>query len=230
MKICSKCKKSLCFDSFSKRSNSRDGFNGVCKECLSSYKKSVRRDVKSRCKALPVEKMCRKCFETKPASMFYKCSSNGDGLYAKCKACSQKQVASRREANPQLFKDSRRRAYLKNETSKAYKERQSKYMWHWRMQRLYGITAEQFNSTLDRQGWSCALCGSEFVNGTNLIPQVDHDHVTGEVRGIICKRCNQGLGCLGDSIEGLERAVAYLKNPPFQTMLKEIGDGNTSQA
>jgi hypothetical protein len=45
---------------------------------------------------------------------------------------------------------------------------------------------------------------------------IDHCHETNEVRGILCSGCNTGLGHLGDNIDGLLRAVAYLKNPPFK--------------
>ncbi len=41
--------------------------------------------------------------------------------------------------------------------------------------------------------------------------KTDHDHETGEVRGLLCNRCNAGLGMFEDSLEGLQRAVVYLK-------------------
>lgn len=41
---------------------------------------------------------------------------------------------------------------------------------------------------------------------------LDHDHVTGKFRGWICARCNVGLGLLGDNIEGLQAAIAYLND------------------
>jgi hypothetical protein len=41
---------------------------------------------------------------------------------------------------------------------------------------------------------------------------VDHDHETGAIRGLLCKHCNSSLGKLGDNLEGLMRAVDYLKN------------------
>ena len=40
---------------------------------------------------------------------------------------------------------------------------------------------------------------------------IDHDHDTGEFRGWLCNNCNTGLGAMGDTIEGLERAIKYLK-------------------
>jgi hypothetical protein len=53
----------------------------------------------------------------------------------------------------------------------------------------------------------CDCCG-RFLEKT---PHLDHDHVTGKFRGWICGPCNHALGLLGDNVEGVEKAVAYLK-------------------
>lgn len=58
---------------------------------------------------------------------------------------------------------------------------------------------------LKEQGNVCKICLRE----VKLV--VDHCHNTNEVRGLLCVRCNAGLGQLGDTIEGLERALKYLK-------------------
>jgi len=42
---------------------------------------------------------------------------------------------------------------------------------------------------------------------------LDHDHKTGEIRGVICSRCNSGIGALGDNVAGIERVIEYLKKP-----------------
>lgn len=67
--------------------------------------------------------------------------------------------------------------------------------------RIRGITEDQY-AELCSQG--CAICGSL----KNL--HIDHDHETGLFRGILCSRCNNGLGFFDDNIEGLEKALAYL--------------------
>lgn len=53
----------------------------------------------------------------------------------------------------------------------------------------------------------CECCGKPCFRELNL----DHDHTNGQFRGWLCAKCNTGIGKLGDSIEGLERALAYLK-------------------
>lgn len=72
------------------------------------------------------------------------------------------------------------------------------------LKRKYGITLEQFDAMSAAQNHACAICGSQ----EPLC--VDHDHETGVIRGLLCGRCNKGIGLLGDSLEGLERAVRYL--------------------
>jgi len=70
----------------------------------------------------------------------------------------------------------------------------------------YLLTPEEFTYMVMEQGGVCAIC--------KLVPSslyVDHDHATGAVRGLLCQKCNSGIGFLGDSIEGLEKALNYLR-------------------
>lgn len=54
----------------------------------------------------------------------------------------------------------------------------------------------------------CGVCGGT-EPGRRLA--IDHDHVTGLVRGLLCRKCNAALGLLGDSVEGVEAALDYLR-------------------
>lgn len=74
-----------------------------------------------------------------------------------------------------------------------------------RRKRRYGMTNAEWNSMFESQGGKCALCREKPP------VDVDHHHGTGEVRGLLCRGCNVGLGQLGDSVEGLQRAIDYLK-------------------
>lgn len=73
----------------------------------------------------------------------------------------------------------------------------------------FGLTPAEYEAQLVRQGSVCACCGSPPAAKRRLA--VDHDHKTGRLRGLLCHRCNLGIGSLGDSIEGVERALAYLR-------------------
>jgi hypothetical protein len=86
------------------------------------------------------------------------------------------------------------------------------------IRRNYGITLDQYHDLLVAQSNGCAICGrTQEPDGRRLA--IDHCHVSGNVRGILCNNCNNGLGSFGDSIEGMQKAIDYLKNPPFQNAL-----------
>jgi len=76
-----------------------------------------------------------------------------------------------------------------------------------RLLHYYGLTLEEWHAMLISQSGRCALCCDPMKD-----PHTDHDHETGAVRGLLCSGCNTALGRLGDSIEGLERAIAYLRS------------------
>nr|DAF24803.1 MAG TPA: Recombination endonuclease VII [Crassvirales sp.] len=73
----------------------------------------------------------------------------------------------------------------------------------------YGITEEEFNSMLERQGGKCAICGT--TDWGRPSPSIDHDHKTGKVRALLCNRCNRVLGLAEDSPELLSKMFNYLK-------------------
>lgn len=75
----------------------------------------------------------------------------------------------------------------------------------------YGITLEDYDEMLEWQGGGCAICGSPVGDGVGRRLSVDHDHETGEVRGLLCSRCNAGLGMFQDRQDLLLRAVEYLE-------------------
>ncbi len=72
----------------------------------------------------------------------------------------------------------------------------------------YGITKEQFNDMIDNQNNQCAICNKELSSEIHI----DHDHATGKVRGILCGKCNKGLGQFDDNVEFLRNAINYLDN------------------
>lgn len=73
----------------------------------------------------------------------------------------------------------------------------------------YGITVEEARQlrTGPHGGKKCEIC----LRFWNIKLEVDHDHKTGKVRGMLCRRCNGALGWFGDSIEFLKKAIAYLE-------------------
>jgi len=77
------------------------------------------------------------------------------------------------------------------------------------IRRQYGITLAQYDDMLEQQDYKCAICGNEDeVEGRKLA--VDHCHTTGKVRGLLCGKCNRGLGLFYDNKALLEKAIKYL--------------------
>ena len=72
------------------------------------------------------------------------------------------------------------------------------------LKRKYGLTLQEFDELLASQGGGCAICGNP--NADN----VDHDHVTGRVRGILCFTCNVAIGLIAEDEERLMGALSYL--------------------
>lgn len=88
-------------------------------------------------------------------------------------------------ANPRLYKD--------------------KALW-----KRYGVTEPEFHAMWKAQDGKCPLCDCELQPG--MATHVDHDHATGRVRSLLCRRCNVGLGHFEKRPGWLDRALAYLKH------------------
>lgn len=91
------------------------------------------------------------------------------------------------------------RAYLKTPAQKAYRK---DYFRAW----AYGVRPEEYDRMLTAQKGLCAIC----LLPSKRVLGVDHDHATGQVRGLLCRNCNSGIGLLGDSVSGLLSAIRYL--------------------
>ena len=76
-------------------------------------------------------------------------------------------------------------------------------------QKTYGITLAEYDCLAEYQRHVCAVCGEKDRNGKAL--SVDHCHVTGKVRALLCGHCNMGLGYFLDNQDRLLAAINYLK-------------------
>jgi hypothetical protein len=74
--------------------------------------------------------------------------------------------------------------------------------------RRYGLTLKDYQEMHAAQDGRCAICSTR-VEGERMC--VDHDHGTGQVRGLLCRACNKSLGGFRDSVDLLAKAVEYLK-------------------
>jgi len=86
------------------------------------------------------------------------------------------------------------------------------------LKRTYGITLEEYERVLDKQGGGCYGCGKP--HGTRSL-HVDHSHKTNIVRGILCPWCNSALQKLRDDPEIARNLASYLESPPAAEVLGE---------
>lgn len=84
-------------------------------------------------------------------------------------------------------------------------ERKSKF------KRQYGISLEDYDNMLAAQNGGCAICGTTTPSNRTMFFAVDHCHTTGVVRGLLCTKCNRGLGLFNDDTARLRNAVGYLE-------------------
>jgi hypothetical protein len=137
-------------------------------------------------------KICNSCGEELPLDRFKVEKRNKSGVSSKCKICAG--------------------AYSKNWKEKHPKE-YAKVLWRCRLKKEYGITEEDYDIMYKKQDGVCAICGkpeTRFSKGKITLLCVDHNHETGEVRGLLCHRCNVALGSF-NSDELLEKAKNYLE-------------------
>jgi hypothetical protein len=85
----------------------------------------------------------------------------------------------------------------------------------------YGLTLDQYNARLASQGERCAICRIEDPGRRGW--EVDHDHETGEIRGILCASCNAALGFLDDDPAAFRRAALYLEAARQQSPITGAG-------
>ena len=111
-----------------------------------------------------------------------------------------------RERNPEKAKEVRKKYYDANR--QAMSERQRKYQ----LRDKYGITEEDYAHILNEQDGACAICKTKSPTGKWKRFAVDHCHITGDVRGLLCNECNRGMGLLKDDPDLLDKAAYYLRN------------------
>lgn len=133
-------------------------------------------------------KKCSGCKEHKSLDDFHVSNTFSDGRDYYCRPCrNTRNVAAAKRA-----RGHRTRRYRENRHAKM------------------GVTVEVYEDVRLRQGGCCAICGVHESELTRAL-YVDHDHETESFRGLLCSRCNTGLGMFADDTRLLQIAMLYLK-------------------
>jgi len=146
--------------------------------------------------------VCTECKETKAKEDFY-FHKNGGRKSSKCKPCyveSRKTYSSNwKESNMDHVKE-----YNKN-----YYDSEKRLELHYKKE--YNITLQDYDLMYEQQNGKCKICEStESKTPKSGRFCVDHDHATGEVRGLLCSSCNRGIGLLQDDPDVILNAYRYL--------------------
>lgn len=155
---------------------------------------------------------CNSCNVLKPRSDFY-----NNGKDPRCKKCEskrhnrymqtdggktvKKEIAKKYWSKVKEEQNKKRRKYAKEHPEAIRKSN---------IKAKYGITSEQYNYMFYTQHGLCAICGTKPKHKRTNYLFIDHDHKTKQVRGLLCTKCNLGIGQFNDSAGLLERAAKYL--------------------
>lgn len=144
-------------------------------------------------------KRCCQCKIVKFINEFHKDSTAKNSRSPRCAQCDNENHVEYRKKNPNKVKENNVKY------SKLYKDRQRGYD----IKRNYGITLEECTKMWHIQNNSCAICMKNIKPGVGSA--IDHNHKTGEIRGLLCQKCNAGLGMFDDNILILSNAISYIK-------------------
>jgi len=82
--------------------------------------------------------------------------------------------------------------------------------WLKKTLKKYNLTLEFYENMRKTQNFSCLICKNSEINNIHKCLDIDHCHVTGKVRGLLCNNCNSGIGFSKENIQTLEKAIEYL--------------------
>lgn len=173
-------------------------------------------------------KVCVKCHESKPLSEYH--VHNVERGYHRnfCKECQNEWAKKWRETpdgqeyhktydechreKQAEYRKIYREALLKSPKLQAKKR---SYHRQWELGKNFGLSLDDYETMLSAQDGKCAICGTDksYKNGNKRRNfSVDHDHVTGKVRGLLCFVCNTGIGHLQDDADIIRKAIVYLES------------------
>ncbi|HYT41355.1 MAG TPA: endonuclease VII domain-containing protein [Methylomirabilota bacterium] len=196
MKFCYKCKIEKSLEEFSNNVNERDGKCFYCKLCSNKLQRLNRKNY-DHSDLLETIKSCSKCGVSQSTSEFYKQKTSKCGRTSQCKTCITGKTAEYRKANKEKIADYRTTEGLKRLNHKS------------KLKTKYGLTLDDWNAMMTAQASGCAICQEPAPEGQHL--SVDHNHTTGEVRGLLCQKHNFMIGFADDREDVLLSAVEYLR-------------------
>jgi hypothetical protein len=154
-----------------------------------------------------MDKACTKCNLSKSVNSFSKDKKKSDGLCSQCKSCQNSDKKRNNEVRKKYYK--RNKAVILGGLRQKYKADPLAAKSR-DLKKAYGIDIDQYNTMLELQGTSCAICKKHSSTFKKALA-VDHCHTTDKVRGLLCVNCNRAVGNLKDSIDLAKNLISYLE-------------------
>ena len=170
---------------------------------------------------LVIMKHCSRCDTNKNEVEFYKSKNAKDGLQTWCKPCVSETQKVARLADPNKGAEWSRKSYYKNHAENKERVRKATNKWNAanpekakRMKfeaklKKYKISEKQYDDMLNSQNGACAICAATPLDIRENL-SIDHCHLTGSFRGLLCRKCNLAIGLLKDRSELALSAAKYL--------------------
>lgn len=148
-------------------------------------------------------KTCKNCLEEKNLKAFCTKKSSADGLSGKCRDCAISYARQYRKDSPEKTRATYKKRYKRIRESA--------------LRRKYDISLEDYESMLKDQDGKCGICGTMTPSNRKAVKHmyIDHCHTTGQVRGLLCSKCNSSIGLLNDDPALVRRAVTWLEEAKF---------------
>ena len=158
-------------------------------------------------------KRCSICKLEKALHDFSKQKECREGRTKQCKSCCNLRYKEYRERNLEKYRTRSRKQQASYRDRYPDRVRLAKRSYKLRIN--FGISVEAYDKKLLQQAGVCAICKKPetFLTSTGKIAAlcVDHDHITGVVRDLLCSRCNVALGFLGEDIQKAKALLLYLR-------------------
>lgn len=154
-------------------------------------------------------RICSDCKIKKSMDDFTRDKNDPSGRTYNCKICRALKYKAYRLANPEKVKQTnlknteKRKLFYSSEEGKKCSRKAH-------LKRMYKISIEDYENKLTEQNHKCAICNQENTYDRYGVLAVDHCHVTNKIRGLLCYKCNVGLGNFNDNIQLLNSAINYL--------------------
>ncbi len=228
IKKCAKCGVEKELESNFRFRTSRNTYYTQCDECvrqrnllynksqrgqesLKNAKKTFKEKIKAGTNLIEIDsRVCTKCCKEKTITSFHKSLDNKTGRSAICIICWRDKSYKYEQTSAGRLSRLKTIEKYKNSPKSKYNNRK-------KVLSKFNITPEEYDEILIFQNKNCAVCGN---NNKKHSLAVDHSHITGKNRGLLCNVCNYTISRIENDLSLLDKIKDYLENPPFERLIK----------